>query len=155
MLIKNLTLFTLLILALSVYAQNKKNPADNIFGKWMSQEKTGVIEISKRGAKFYGKLVWIRDSIDVGTKHLKKDKQNPITGLRDRYLKGLEILTSFQYVGNNTYKEGEIYDPKEGKTYSCKMTLSENGQSLDIRGFIGISLLGKTETWTRIKEIPK
>lgn len=146
---------TILVLSASAFSQNKKNPADNIMGKWLSGKKTGVIEISKRGAKFYGKLVWIKDSLDSTTKKLKVDKNNPDANLKTRTLKGSEILQSFQYVGSNNYKEGTIYDPENGKVYDCKMTLSDDGNSLDIRGFIGISLIGRTETWTRITEFPK
>jgi len=137
------------------FAQNKKNPADNIVGLWLSSEKNGVIEIYKRGAKFYGKLAWIKDSLDKKTKLRVKDKENPDPKLRDRKICGLEILTSFYYVGENNYKEGNIYDPESGKTYSCKMKLANDGKTLDLRGYLGVSLLGRTEVWTRIEKLPK
>ncbi|HEV8261332.1 MAG TPA: DUF2147 domain-containing protein, partial [Burkholderiales bacterium] len=44
---------------------------------------------------------------------------------------------------------GEILDPHNGKTYQCKMTLSGDGKSLNVRGFIGISLIGRSQTWWR------
>jgi uncharacterized protein (DUF2147 family) len=58
-------------------------------------------------------------------------------------------LEGFTAKENGLYDGGTIYDPKSGKTYSCKMTLK--GDKLDIRGFVGLSLLGRTETWTRVK----
>ena len=67
--------------------------------------------------------------------------------MQGRNVQGLEILTNFDKDGN-TYVDGKIYDPKSGKTYSCKMTLK--GDKLDIRGYVGVSLLGRTETWKRI-----
>ncbi|MBI5218604.1 MAG: DUF2147 domain-containing protein [Bacteroidia bacterium] len=144
-----------LIISSCIFAQKKKNPADNIIGKWLSQQKTGVIEIYKRGAKFYGKLVWMKDSIDSKTKKPLQDTKNPDPNLRNRPLRGLEILVSAQYVGNYNYKEGKIYDPEGGDFYSCKLKLSEDGNTLYLRGYLGISLIGRTETWSRIKELPK
>ncbi len=152
---KIITITSFFLLSLIVHAQNKKNPADNILGRWMSQKKSGIIEIYKHGAKFYGKLVWIKDSIDNQTKQPKKDKKNPDIKSQSRELKGLVLLNSFQYVGENNYKEGNIYDPESGKIYSCKMHLSEDLEKLEIRGFVGISLIGRTESWSRVRKLPK
>jgi uncharacterized protein (DUF2147 family) len=52
---------------------------------------------------------------------------------------------------NNVYDGGEILDPENGKTYKCKMTLSANGNALEVRGFIGFSLLGRSQTWKRVE----
>jgi uncharacterized protein (DUF2147 family) len=50
---------------------------------------------------------------------------------------------------NREYKGGEILDPENGKTYKCKMKLSEDGNKLEVRGFVGFSLLGRSQIWTR------
>lgn len=52
---------------------------------------------------------------------------------------------------SNIYDSGEILDPENGKTYKCKMTLSQNGNELEVRGFIGFSLLGRSQTWKRVE----
>ncbi|MGN5956502.1 DUF2147 domain-containing protein [Sphingobacterium lactis] len=126
-----------LFIAVAVFAQ-----ADPILGKWENPSGEGRIEIYKKGDKFFGKLYWIKDSG-------KKDAKNPDPAQRNRNIQGLEILSNFKKE-SKTYVDGTIYDPKSGKTYSCKMTLKGNDQ-LDIRGYIGISLLGRSETWKRIK----
>jgi uncharacterized protein (DUF2147 family) len=59
----------------------------------------------------------------------------------------MQVLGDFVKDGDNKYVDGTIYDPKNGKTYSCKMTCK--GKKLDIRGYIGISLIGRTTTWER------
>ena len=50
---------------------------------------------------------------------------------------------------NGVYQGGQILDPENGKTYKCKMTLDETGNKLEVRGFVGISLLGRSQTWLR------
>jgi uncharacterized protein (DUF2147 family) len=63
---------------------------------------------------------------------------------------GLQIINGFQFAGDNLWRNGKIYDPDSGKTYSAKATLASHDQ-LDLRGFIGVSLIGRTEKWTRAK----
>jgi uncharacterized protein (DUF2147 family) len=63
----------------------------------------------------------------------------------------MNIMNDFIFDGKATWKEGTIYDPKNGKTYDCKITREANG-NLNVRGFIGISLLGRTETFVRLKD---
>ena len=68
---------------------------------------------------------------------------------KDQPIKGLTILTGLKPNGNNNWDGGQILDPENGKVYSAKMSLSEDGQKLNVRGFLGISLLGRTQTWVR------
>ena len=132
-----LTIFSVFI-AVLLFAQGN----DSIIGKWQNPSGEGKIEIYKKSDKYYGKLYWIKDAN-------KKDEKNPDEKLRSRKIQGLEILTNFAKDGD-TYSGGQIYDPKSGKTYSCKMTL-KGKDKLDIRGYMGVSLLGRTETWKRIE----
>ncbi|MDO7744042.1 MAG: DUF2147 domain-containing protein, partial [Pedobacter sp.] len=62
---------------------------------------------------------------------------------------GMEMLKDFFY-DDGKWTDGKIYDPKSGKTYSCNMNIKDNGQ-LNMRGYIGISLIGRSETWKRVK----
>ncbi|TJY68003.1 DUF2147 domain-containing protein [Sphingobacterium alkalisoli] len=136
----NKLIFTVcaLLMSMTLFAQAN----DPILGKWQNPSGEGRIEIYKKGDKYFGKLYWIKDAT-------KKDVHNPDEKLRSRTIQGLEILTNFTKKGNN-YEGGKIYDPKEGKTYSCKMTV-KGADQLDIRGYLGVSLLGRTETWKRVK----
>lgn len=127
-----------LLVSIFAFAQN----ADPILGKWQNPSGEGKIEIYKKGDKYLGKLYWIKDAN-------KKDEKNPDAKLRNRKIQGLEILSGFTRDGQN-YSGGQIYDPKSGKTYSCKMTV-KGPDKLDIRGYLGVSLLGRTETWKRIE----
>ena len=78
----------------------------------------------------------------------KKDVKNSDINLRTRKLKDLIMLTDFVFE-NNVWSGGKIYDPQAGKLYSCTMKLKAN--TLNIRGYVGISLFGRSSQWTRIK----
>jgi uncharacterized protein (DUF2147 family) len=127
---------------------------DLILGIWDNQEKDAKIEIFRCGDKFCGKIVWLKnpdypeDSKDGVPGTPKLDHNNPDPQARKKPVLGLEIVKDFTYTGDNTWVDGKVYDPKSGRTYSGKMTLVTQNQ-LHLRGFIGISLLGRTTTWTR------
>ena len=92
---------------------------------------------------YYGKILW-------GTGGQTKDVKNPDSKLKNRDVIGLVMLNDFVFDGNGTWENGTIYDPREGKTYSSKITL-KNRDQINVRGFVGISMFGRTEIWTRIK----
>lgn len=120
-------------------AQQSQTGADKIIGLYWSPKKDAKIEIYKRDDKYFGKSIW------SSTK--RKDLNNPTPSLRDRDLLGLELFTNFSFK-NGTYEGGKIYDPENGKTYDCKMSI--NGKNLKVRGYIGISLFGRTENFERV-----
>jgi uncharacterized protein (DUF2147 family) len=79
----------------------------------------------------------------------KLDVKNPEANLKTRPILGLEMLKDFVY-DDGKWVDGKIYDPKTGKTYSCNMNIKANGD-LNVRGYIGISLIGRSDTWKRAK----
>src|SRR5580692_1597714 len=99
--------------------------ADAILGTWVNPNGQDHILIYKKGNKYFGKLDWIKFPNDEQGKP-KTDKNNPDKALQSRPDLGLELLQDFTFNGNNVYDDGTIYDPKNGKTYSCKMTLDGN-----------------------------
>jgi uncharacterized protein (DUF2147 family) len=127
-----------------------------ILGKWWNQEKTSQIEIVRHQGKYVGKIVWLKDPVYPADDpkgmagKTKVDRENPDLSKRNQPLLGMIMVWGFTYAGDNLWENGSIYDPREGKTYRCKMTL-KSPDVLDVRGFIGVSLFGKTNTWTRVK----
>ena len=123
--------------------------SQTIFGKWKtiddeSGKEKGVVEIYEHKGKVYGKIIEI---FEQNKKHLKcekcdgDDKNKPILGLV--IIKG---LTKNEAI----YDGGKIVDPKNGKRYHCKITL-DGKDKLIVRGYIGIPLFGRSQTWIRQK----
>lgn len=135
-----LLVFMTICYTATTYAQSE---ADRLLGTYMSAGNKGRVVISKDGDKYKGTLVW---SVTPGA----LDKNNPDPAERTKKLAGKVILKNFVYAGKNVWDSGTIYDPEKGKTYSCKITLKPDG-NLTVRGFIGVSLIGRNTEWTRVK----
>ena len=144
-------LFIIVVLVLTCPAAAEDGGA--IVGVWLTEEGDARVEIYRDGDKFSGKIVWIEpnypenDEEGMGGKP-KLDRNNPDESRRDRPIVGLRIVSNFVYDGDNKWKDGRIYDPKNGKTYKCKMKLTDE-DVLEVRGYVGFSLLGRTTKWTR------
>ena len=136
------TTFLLLFSTLILHANSFANSGpDVILGEWLSQEKDGKISIYKQGDKYYGKISW-------GKTPGRKDAKNHDAKLKNRDLIGLVILQDFKYTGS-AWENGKIYDPNSGKTYDCILKVKDNNKVLDIRGYVGMPMFGRTATWTR------
>jgi uncharacterized protein (DUF2147 family) len=140
-------LIALLTAAVPAMAQNI--PADKILGKWLNEDKDAHVEVYKESGKYYGKIVWLLNPIDTLTGKPKVDDKNSDETLQTRPVMGLVILKDFIFDGEDEWEDGTIYDPKNGKTYDCYMEFDETG-ILKIRGYIGISWIGRTTYWTRV-----
>jgi uncharacterized protein (DUF2147 family) len=142
--IATVAIIGLAMLGTSVSALAQK---DKLEGLWFNQEKTAKIQIYRAvDNKFWGKIVWLAEPNKNGKP--KVDEKNSKASMRSRPVMGLPILSHFVKKDDDTYGDGEIYDPKNGKTYSCTITY-RNDKELGIRGYVGVSLLGRTTTWTR------
>jgi uncharacterized protein (DUF2147 family) len=119
---------------------------DAIVGEWYTAGGTSVVEIYQCSELYCGKIVWLKNPKTEEGKD-KTDVKNPDESKRSRRIMGLEILSGFKHAGENIWEDGKIYDPKNGKTYSCKMKL--DGSELKVRGYVGFALLGRTTVWTR------
>jgi len=141
MMLKTILTVTVLITSkMAIYAQ------EPIEAVWYNEEKTAKIQVFKaKDNKFYGKIVWLKEPLKDGKP--KVDENNPEAAKRGHPILGLMILKGFEKDGDNEYEDGTIYDPKNGKTYSC--IIRQKGNKLNVRGYIGVSLIGRTTTWTK------
>ncbi|WP_394991348.1 DUF2147 domain-containing protein [Emticicia sp.] len=138
---KKLTfIFALLFIAKFTFAQ------DITQGTWYNAEKTSKIQFYKQENKLFGKIVWLKEPLENGKP--KVDKLNSDSKLKTRPIMGLVFLTNFTADGAKVWEDGEIYDPNNGKTYSCKLTIT-SPTTIDARGYIGISIIGRTTKFTK------
>lgn len=141
-----LALLALPLMAVSAVAMAQNTPV----GSWTTiDDETGkpksVVEIYEaRDGSLAGRVDEILQS-DRGPDPVC-DK---CTGAnKDKPVKGMVILWGIKQKGN-TWEGGKILDPASGKVYSVKVTPTEGGSKLEVRGFMGFSLLGRTQTWVR------
>lgn len=123
-----------------------------ISGPWITEDGEARVEIGRCEAGYCGRITWLAKP-DGEDGRPWMDIHNPDPDLRGRAVLGLRILVLAAPDDRGTYR-GRIYDPKNGKTYRCKVRLPESG-GLKLRGYVGISLLGRTSRWTRSDRDPR
>src|SRR5258705_4926769 len=139
----------ILIASLISLAAHSQNKADDIIGIWLTGGKEPAkIQVYKSGEKFYGKIIWLKNPTENGKQRM--DGNNPVKEKQSNPIIGLVMLTGFKFDGDDEWKGGDIYDPENGKTYSSYIYLKDKN-TLKVRGYVGISLFGRTETWIRTK----
>ena len=136
--------FTLLLFLQGMAFAQKFSP----LGIWTNEEKEARFEIYKCGDKLCGKIVWLKEPNRDGRP--KTDSNNPNKKLQNQPLMGLVFIKGFEYDGDNKWENGTIYDPKSGKTYSCYLKMESKDQ-MEVKGYIGISLIGRSQNWTRVQ----
>jgi len=135
-----------------LWAVSTVSAAESPLGRWKTiddetNKEKSIVEVYESDGKLYGKIVQLLQEKDGGagklcTKCTGSDYNQPLVGMV--FLKDLKK-------DDDEYTGGTIMDPNNGKTYKCKMELDEGGEKLKVRGFIGFSLLGRTQTWQRVK----
>ena len=124
-----------------------------IVGIWLVEDEEAQVEILSCGEALCGRIVWLEEPLDEnGT--ARRDVNNRDPELRDRPVLGMAILERVRPTPdqNGVWRDGRIYDPKNGKTYRCNLELEADGR-LKLRGYIGFSLFGRTARWTRVDEV--
>ena len=117
-------------------------------GYWLTGGTNGIIEIYRCGGDVLcGRLSWFRIKPDDPNPQ-GLDLHNPDRARRNQSLCGLIFMTGFRKASANSWEDGSIYDPESGNTYHGTMTLQADGV-LRLRGYIGISLIGRSEVWSR------
>lgn len=132
-----ITPLAVLLAPLALAAQ----PAGGVLGNWQTPLGS-IIRIDRCGANLCLWIVSLSPSAPS-----KTDIDNPNAALRGRALCGLQIGSGFVLRDPSHAADGSLYDPKSGKTYRGAITAE--GDKLELRGYVGIPLFGRSETWTR------
>ncbi|MCU0432955.1 MAG: DUF2147 domain-containing protein [Bacteroidia bacterium] len=140
--------FLLAFIGLSSFSTVRYADAD-INGIWFNQEKDGKIKVYSSGGKHYGYIIWLKIPNDPETGKPQLDKKNPDKARQTKPVKGLEIMKDLVWdASDQEWDDGEIYDPKSGNSYSLTVKMTDKN-TLSLRGYMGVSLLGRTSVWTR------
>jgi uncharacterized protein (DUF2147 family) len=139
-------LATLFMTVLTATAADKA-PGDALLGKWWFPKKNGTLEVRSEKGVYFGKII-------TYDKPGALDKYNPDDTLKKRPVVGIDMLQNFTYdPAKNQWAGGTIYDGDSGKTYNCTLWFENNDTTqLNARGYVGISLFGRTEIFSRVTE---
>lgn len=122
----------------------------SLTGIWLTGGDSAQVRISDCAGKLCGTIISLREPLDeVGQP--KTDKRNSDVELRGRPIVGLLILQNFVRLDPKRWGDGTIYNPEDGDTYKCTLTL-QDPETLTVRGYVGIPLFGKTQIWHRVAE---
>ena len=135
------SVLSFLLLSVSIWSQSA-------IGTWKTiDDEDGKVKshvsIYEENGKLFGKVIKLIDPEQTICTACKGDK-------KDKPIEGMQILWDLKGVKSNLWKGGKIMDPKNGKVYKCKIELVDSS-TLNVRGFIGFSLLGRTQTWYRLE----
>ncbi|HEY0198609.1 MAG TPA: DUF2147 domain-containing protein [Rhodanobacter sp.] len=141
---------SLLLGAGSAFAAN-----DTPVGKWkqiddVSGKAKSIIEITESNGQLEGKVLQV---MNLTPDEIAKQGEHPVCAKcdgerKDKPVEGMTIMWGVTK-DDDVWDGGRILDPKNGKVYKVKLTLSEGGSKLDVHGYIGFSLLGRSQTWER------
>ncbi len=138
-----LSLFLCLVFSAPAFCAAEPLSSDAIAGTWVVAEKDAHIEIYKEGDGYFGKISWMREPPD----EKPGDRPPPERKVGETPRVGIIIVRNFKFDGKQ-WKGGTLYDPTDGKKYRGVISLGDKGE-LHVRGFIGISLFGRTTIWQR------
>ena len=142
--------FSLLLTALfGFWSSLSAQTMDTIAGTWKTyddetNQPAAIVQISEKNGVFSGVIMKLLDTSGPSTCEKCTDfrKGKPVLGM--------EILSGLKKNGDN-FSGGQILDPDDGEIYRAEMKLKDQGSKLDLRAYVGIPLLGRTQTWIREK----
>lgn len=118
--------------------------------KWNTvDDKTGqkkaVVQFTESDGVVSGKIIKVYDPAKADRVCVKCKGS-----LKDKPVVGLPIITGLKLKKDNEWDGGQLVDPESGKIYKGKATLSNDGKTLELRGYVGVSALGRSQTWQRV-----
>ncbi|MFV5491523.1 DUF2147 domain-containing protein [Acinetobacter sp. ASP199] len=127
--------------------------AQDLTGTWQQiDDKTGspkaIIEIrQENNGSYVGKIVKVTPRPGYTPQKTCNNCPAPYT---NQPILGMDVLTGLKHVaGTNNYEKGRVIDPLAGKIYDAKVRLNASGKRLTLRGYVGVSALGRSQTWIR------
>ena len=143
-------LIALACVAGSAGAAQGQGAAPSPVGLWQTEGGKSHVQIFACGAQLCGRIVWLREP-NQPSGQPKVDQKNPDQTKRGQKIIGLQMLWNFAKTRDpNEWDGGRIYNPEDGEIYKSTMKIRPDGK-LEVRGYVGISLLGKSQYWERVR----
>lgn len=139
-----------MIVALLLCGFSSMAAAKSADGFWLTENGKAIVRFDSCGTKVCGTMVWVANPTDE-TGDLKRDTNNTDTDQRARPICGLPLLGGLGQAKAGRWEDGWIYNPRDGETYSAEVELVSESK-LKVRGFLGISLFGSSQVWTRVSD---
>jgi uncharacterized protein (DUF2147 family) len=125
-----------------------ERPADPAYGYWLTENRKAIVRIAPCGDDTCGRMVWVENPLDEAGRP-KRDDKNADAAKRARPICGLELVGGFIKADEGTWQDGWVYNPRNGETYSAEIRALSPSE-LEVRGYLGISVLGQSQVWTRV-----
>lgn len=117
-------------------------------GRWHAEGGAAQVEIGECGGDLCGWVTWLRSPFDEHGCELR-DRYNPDPALRERPVLGVQVIAGLAPAGSGRWDGGTIYDPASGNTYRSSLSVADENR-LEIRGYVGLPLIGRTTSWFRV-----
>ena len=125
-----------------------ERPGDPAHGYWLTENRKAIVRIAPCGADTCGRMVWVEDPRDEAGRP-KRDDRNADAAKRSRPICGIELVGGLTKADEGAWQNGWVYNPRNGETYSAEIRALSPSE-LEVRGYLGVSMLGKSQVWTRV-----
>jgi uncharacterized protein (DUF2147 family) len=125
-------------------------PSDPAHGYWLTENRKAIIRIAPCGQDTCGQMVWMKNAVDRSGEP-KRDTRNSDAAKRGRPICGLPLAGGLTKAGEGAWRDGWVYNPKDGGTYSAEIRVLSRSE-LEVRGYVGVPVLGKSQIWTRVED---
>lgn len=132
----------------TVVTHAQQLPADEIIGAWEAEDGSVKLDMYKAGPEFEARLLYGNQVVESDNATFKLDTKNPNPALRSRSLKNVVFLSGLRWE-DGQWTGGSLYDGAFGRTYTCKVTIKDG--KMHLRGYLGISALGQTKVFHRVR----
>ena len=141
-------LFASVALLATPFTVGAELPSDSAHGYWLTENRKAIVQIAPCGGDTCGRMVWVENPLDQSGQP-KRDDRNADAAKRARTICGLELVGGLVRTDDGTWGDGWLYNPRNGATYSAEIRALSPSE-LEVRGYLGVSALGKSQVWTRV-----
>ncbi|MEM7507357.1 MAG: DUF2147 domain-containing protein [Pseudomonadota bacterium] len=140
-------IFSIPTLFLGLLTATQATAANDVFGRWVVENGKAVIELYPCAENACGRLVWLQNPF-MPNGQPKRDEKNQDPALVHRPICGLQLVSGLRPDGDGAWQDGEIYSTRHGKSFGLELRPA-GSDVLKVRGYLGFSLFGSTQTWER------